>query len=248
MFSIKNEKGFSQVNLFVGVFFLAVVVFLVVHTVKKQTQSLKNITAEAEIEAYLSSLKRHLSSPINCNKSLTNIRVNNGLINSIKVLKEDNFQEIFQQNTSIGTSNTKIISYQTSSFNSYQENIADLGMINLVITLEKDLESKTSSLVKRELKLYIKKKSDMIDECAFGGLPTGERIDIEHPEGTVLNSPFVGINTQDVKASLNVSGTITLDSSNGLCTTDSVGSIQFNKAREQFEQCMKDFRWQRIHR
>ena len=249
MFQInKDKRGFSQINLLIGVAFLGVVVFLVMHTIQKQTDSLRNITAEAEVENYLHSVKRHLTSPLNCNETFMGAEVDGHEINSIKVAQGNSFSTKFEIGTSFGTSATKIISYRTSGYNNFQEDIADLGMINLVISMKKNIESISAANITRNIKLYIKTVDNKISECAFGGLPTGENIAERTEEGIQLNSAFIGIGTQNVLANLSVKDSITLESDTTPCSADNIGSIKFNSAMYQFEQCKQNLQWMRVHK
>lgn len=247
MFQLGN-KGFSQINLYVGVFFLAVVVFIVVHTVKRQTDSLKNITAEAEVENYLNDIKRYLSSPINCNQTLKGAPINDHIFNAIDLKQDGSIVSKYPVGSIFGNSKTKIISYKTSAFNNFEEDIADLGMINIVISLHKELEDNSSANIERSIKVYAEIKAQEIQKCAFGGLPTGEDIAEKSAVGIELNSPFIGINTQVMKTSLNVLDTLTLAPTDVPCTKKIIGSLQFNKVQKQFEQCKKSLIWEKVHR
>ncbi|PIK15690.1 hypothetical protein [Halobacteriovorax sp. JY17] len=248
MLQIKNNRGFSQINLMVGVFFLAIAVFIVVHTIEKQTDSLRNITAEAEVETYLNSVKKYLSSPINCNETLRGVSPNNQPIQAIKTLQKNQLIKKFEVGSVFGASETKVIGYQTSSYNNFNEDIEELGMMNLVITLRKNLKNQSATDFKRSIKLYMKKEKELISECAFGGLPAGEEIAEETPNGIRLNSFFIGVNTQRVIANINILDSLTLEGSKASCTLDILGSIQFNTTKGQFEQCKKSLLWEKVHR
>ncbi|ATH07898.1 hypothetical protein BIY24_08030 [Halobacteriovorax marinus] len=248
MFQVNNQKGFSGLNLMVGVFFLGLVVFLVMHTIKKQADSLNDLTAEAEIEVFLGDLKRQLSSAKNCNATLSKIQTNNGQVTSMKFYKGDELIEQFALHTTIGASETKILKYSTSIYNNFDEDIAELGMINLIIELQKDIESQSAAKVSRSIKLYIREREGRIEECAFGGLPKGETIQVQESFGTRLSSPFVGVNTSEMKTSLNIGGSLQLTPSDTPCSQENIGAIQFSGVRKQFEQCKRDLTWKRVHR
>jgi len=251
MFRLKNH-GFSQLNLLAGVFFLAVVVVIVMRTIKKQSETLKNITAEAEIVNYVNKIRGYLSSPTNCYATFAGQNIDGSEINSIITIKdglESKRYEIYSlSKKSFGTQGIKVLKYQLSNSNSDNQIVSDYGLMYLNISLDKNLESETASKSTRSLKVYVKSDDGRITECAYGGLPEGSNVTQDMGSYTFINSSYLGLGTQNLKATLNVKDYLQLDPSDLDCTEKIAGSIRFNGSQNIFEECTGPGNWKKVHK
>lgn len=251
MFRLK-DRGFSQINILVGVFFLAVVVVIVMRTIKKQAETLQNITAEAEIVNYINKIRSYLSSPTNCYATFSGRTINGAKINAISTLKdglESKRYEIYSNSKkSFGTQGIKVLSYELSNSNTKNEPVSDYGLMYLNIHLDKNLDSATASKTMRSLKVYVKLEDSKIAECAYGGLPEGSNVTQDMGTYTFINSNFIGLGTQNLSATLNVKDYILLDPSEEDCNLQTMGSIRFNGSLNSFEECNTPGDWKKVHK
>jgi hypothetical protein len=251
MLQLKN-KGFSQLNILVGVFFLAIVVVIVMRTIKKQSETLHNITAEAEIVNFVNKIRSYLSSPTNCYATFVGSSINGTKIDSIKTIKdglESKRYIIFSKSKkSFGTQNIKILKYELSNSNSKNEPVSDYGLMYLNIYLDKNLDSASASKSMRSLKVYVKLQNNKISECAYGGLPEGSNVTQDMGNYTFINANYIGLGTQNLSSTLNVNDYIQLDASKEDCNEDTLGSVRFNGTMNTFEECTEPGSWKKVHK
>ncbi|OUR94136.1 hypothetical protein A9Q84_17655 [Halobacteriovorax marinus] len=247
-----NNKGFSQLNLLAGVFCLGIVVVIVMRTIKKQTETLNNITAEAEIVNYINKVRGYLSSPTNCYATFSGKTIDGTNVNSIVTVKdglESNRYEVFSiSKKAFGTQEIKVIKYELADSNAKDEIVSDYGLMYLNIHLDKNLDSITASKAIRKIKVYVKLVNQKISECAYGGLPEGSNISQDRGNYTFLNSKAIGLGTQNLSATLNVNNYIQLEGSLEECTENTLGSLRFNEELSQFEECATIGSWKKVHK
>ena len=247
-----NNKGFSQVTLLIGVFFLAVVVAIVMRTVQKQTDNLNNIIAESEIVNFSNIVKRYLSSPTNCTATFQGIKINEGTVESLKVIKdglESKRFEIFSKSQkTVGTRKLRIVEYKLNDYSvENDEEIGELGLVNLEIKISKNINN-LKKLSSYSIRLYIKSKDKILDSCAFGGLPTSATIIQDKGSYAFINTESLSVNTQNTNAQLNIEGMVNLSSNDKECTDFLKGSIRYNSSLESFETCLNPPLWKKAHK
>jgi hypothetical protein len=236
----------------VGVFFLAIVVAIVMRTIKKQNENLKNILAEAEIINYTNKLKTYLSSPENCGATFGGLDFENSTVDAIKTIKDGlatNRYEVYTKSKkTIGTQNIRVMEYKLTKFDQEDNEISDLGFIYLNIKLDKNLDSLSASKAKRRIRLYYKAEGKLITQCAFGGLPTDSSLIVDKGTYNYINSPSVSINTQTPSSTLNIDGVISLEDTELACDLEQRGSIKYNSKLKRFEACVTPPNWTEVHK
>lgn len=251
MFRIKN-KGFSQVSLLVGVFFLAIVVAIVMKTIKKQNDNLKNILSEAEIINYTNKVKTYLSSPENCKASFEGISTDGGVVTSLRTIKDGlatkRFEVFAKSNKTIGSQKIKILEYKISSYDQDEEDISELGFLYLNISLKKNLDSLRASMAERQIRLYFFEEDGLLTDCAFGGLPSSNIIVHDRGDYNFIESSSISIKTNDGGAKLNVKDDLVIEDSKSACNNNTQGTIRYDQAAKKFMACLTPPNWSEVHK
>jgi hypothetical protein len=247
-----NNKGFSQVSLFIGVIFLAIIVAIVMRTIQKQADNLNNIIAESEIITYTNKIKQYLSSPTNCTTTFQGVSTSNGKVDSIKVIKDglkSKRYEIYSKSKkTVGSQALKIEEYSLNDYSvEDDEDLGEFGLVNLQIKIIKNINNakKYSTQI---IRLYMTTVNDRIETCAFGGLPSNTSIIQDKSNYIFLNTESLSVNGQDTRAMLNIKGTLNLSSDNDECTDFLKGALRYNKELKQFEACLNPPSWDKVHK
>lgn len=247
-----NNKGFSQITLFTGVFFLGLVVAIIMKTIQKQSDNLNNIISESEIVTYSNKLKQYLSSPKNCSATFSGIKIDEGTVNSIIVLKDGleskRFEIYSRSNKTIGSQKLRIEEYKIFDYSVEEdEDLGELGLVNLQVKINKGKDN-FKNITTNTIRLYIKSKDKKIVSCAFGGLPSDSRTIQDKGRYIFLDTESLSINSQNNFGLLNVEGMINLSSNDLECTTSLKGSLRYNSLNGFFEVCLNSPSWEKAHK
>ncbi|WP_127716140.1 hypothetical protein [Halobacteriovorax sp. HLS] len=247
-----NNKGLSSFSLIVGVMFLALVVAIVMRTVKKQNDNLKNILAETEIIDFTNNLKKQLSAPLNCTETFSGVSLNDGTVEKMIFFEQDDFLEKFEihplSGKTVGGQKLKVLEYRiTTQATEQDQDTTGLGLATLVIKIDKNTDPKVKNITYHNIRLYVTSEDNTIISCAFGGLPQTNNLIVAKDNYTFIDTASIGVNTQETKAVVNIKGTMSIGNSNTNCNDSTKGMIQFNSQMRQFETCLTPPNWEKIH-
>lgn len=216
---MRNQKGFSTLEILISVGFLGGLILVCSHIFKKQQVEMINVIQKIEITSTVNEIRAALKDGDACTSSFENKKIGSRDIKVIKKIVQfpntDEIEEIdafplFQYGrVSFGEHKLKISDYLIEPFSDSVMKTKTKPLY-LSITFDKGIPSIGSRNIEvRNIKFYgTTDKVGRIESCSLNNSADGDSPFFEVEGESVKGSGFIGIGTNFIPSALSISGGI----------------------------------------
>lgn len=246
---MKNQKGFSVLEVIMSVGFLAGLIVVCTHIFKKQQAEMINAIQSIEITTTVNDVRMALRGREACTASFENKKVGSSDIKVIKKViqypETDEIEEIeafplyHYGRISFGDHQLKISSYTLEEISS-NPNAGNESELNLIIGFDKNLpELKKDNIAFRKIKIYASLDNlGRIESCGLSKqTQSSEKFVVESGE-MIRNQGRLGIGTKKLPSRLSLEkGIQFLPARNSSCSESDNGVMFFHKGLQSLVIC-----------